>query len=127
MPAAVRVAVLINPGVPGAAASATAFAQATASANGQQIEVFTASTNGEIDAAFASMVQKRADALLIGTNVRFNNRRAQLATLATRHALPAIHFAREFAEAGGLMSYGSSITDLNRQVRRPRPQGREAR
>jgi putative tryptophan/tyrosine transport system substrate-binding protein len=115
LPAATRFAVLVNPGVPRTAASVTAYAQATASTIGQKIEVFTASTNGEIDAAFASMVQKRAEALLIGTNVLFNNRRGQLATLATRHALPAIHFAREFTEAGGLMSYGSGNADLARQ------------
>jgi putative tryptophan/tyrosine transport system substrate-binding protein len=115
LPAAARIAVLVNPGVARTAASVTAYAQATAPTIGQQIEVFTASTNGEIDAAFASMVQKRAEALLIGTNVLFANRRVQLATLATRHALPAIHFLREFAEAGGLLSYGSSNADLTRQ------------
>jgi putative ABC transport system substrate-binding protein len=81
----------------------TAYAQA-ASTIGRQIEVFTASTNGEIDAAFASMVQKRADALLIGTNNFLLNRRVQLATLAARHALPTIYFERAFVEVGGLMS-----------------------
>ena len=61
------------------------------------------------------MVQKRADALLVGTNVFFTNRRVQFATLAARHALPTIHFTREFVEAGGLMSYGASNADMNRQ------------
>jgi putative ABC transport system substrate-binding protein len=61
------------------------------------------------------MVQWRADALLIGTNVFFNDRRVQLATLAARHALPAIQSTREFVEAGGLMSYGASSADRNRQ------------
>jgi putative ABC transport system substrate-binding protein len=116
LPAVARFAVLVNPGVPRTAASVTAQAQATASTIGRQIEIFTASTSGEIDAAFASMVQKRADALLIGTNVFFNTRRVQFATLAARHALPAIHFAREFVEAGGLMSYGASTADMHRQA-----------
>jgi putative tryptophan/tyrosine transport system substrate-binding protein len=115
LPAAARFAVLVNPDVPRTAASVTAHAQATASTIGRQIEVFAASTNGEIDAAFAGMVQKRSDALLIGTNVFFTNRRVQLATLAARHALPTINFTREFVEAGGLMSYGASNADMNRQ------------
>jgi putative ABC transport system substrate-binding protein len=113
-PAAARFAMLVHPGSP-RTASVTADAQAAASTIGRQIEVFTASTNGEIDAAFASLVQKRADALLIAPAPLFQTRRAQLATLAARHALPAIHFAREFVEAAGLMSYGASITDSNRQ------------
>src|SRR5262249_57174538 len=75
-----------------------------------------ASTNREIDAAFASFVQKRAEALLIGPDVFFTNRRVQLATLAVRHGVPAIYSFREFAEAGGLMSYGTSNTDRDRQV-----------
>jgi putative ABC transport system substrate-binding protein len=91
----------------------TADAQA-ASTIGRQVEVFTASTNGEINTAFDSMVQKRADALLIGTNLFFVTRRVQLATLAARHALPAIYFQREFVEVGGLMSYGPSNADLQR-------------
>jgi putative tryptophan/tyrosine transport system substrate-binding protein len=115
LPAATRIAVLVNPGIARTVASVTTYAQTAASAIGQQIEVFPASTNDEIDAAFASMVQRRAEALLIGTNVLFTNRRVQLATLATRHALPAVHFLREFVEAGGLMSYGSNNADLTRQ------------
>jgi putative ABC transport system substrate-binding protein len=78
--------------------------------------ILTASTNREIDAAFASLVQKRAEALLIGPDVFFTNRRVQLATLAVRHGVPAIYSFREFAEAGGLMSYGTSNTDRDRQV-----------
>src|SRR5205085_9889632 len=116
LPAATRFAVLVNPTVPGTTASVTAHAQAAASTIGRQIEVFTASTSGEIDAAFASMVQKRADALLIGTNAFFTSRRAQFATLAARHGLPAVHTVREFAESGGLMSYGANIAAMNRQA-----------
>ena len=91
-------------------------AQASAKAIGRQIEILTASTNREIDAAFASLVQKRAEALLIGPDVFFTNRRVQLATLAVRHGVPAIYSFREFAEAGGLMSYGTSNADRDRQV-----------
>jgi putative tryptophan/tyrosine transport system substrate-binding protein len=74
------------------------------------------SLSREIDAAFSSLVQKRAEALLIGPDVFFTNRRVQLATLAVRHGVPAIYSFREFAEAGGLMSYGTSNTDRDRQV-----------
>jgi hypothetical protein len=70
----------------------------------------------EIDAAFASLASKRADALVVGTDSFFFNRRLQLATLATRHAIPAIFNAREYAEAGGLMSYGTSLREALRHV-----------
>jgi putative tryptophan/tyrosine transport system substrate-binding protein len=72
--------------------------------------------SGEIDEAFDSMVQKRADALLLGTNAFYITRRVQFATLAARHALPAIFPYREFARAGGLMSYGSNVPDGYRQA-----------
>jgi len=113
LPAAARFAVLVNPNVR-TAASETADAQAAAATIGRQIEVFTASTDREIDAAFESMVQKRADALLIGTNTFFTTRRVQFATLAARHTLPAIYFGRAFVEAGGLMSYGANNDFLYR-------------
>lgn len=115
LPAATRFAMLVDPSNPNVA-SVTADAQAAASTFGGQTEVFAASTNDEIDAAFASLVQKRADALLIAAGPLFVNRRAQLATLAARYAVPAIHFSREFVEAAGLMSYGSSIADTTRQA-----------
>jgi putative ABC transport system substrate-binding protein len=115
LPGAARLAVLVNPSVSRTAASVTALAQATASTIGWQVEVFTASTMAEIDAAFESMVQSRADALLIATNAFFGSRRVQLAALASRHALPGIYYTREFVEAGGLMSYGASSADMNRQ------------
>jgi putative ABC transport system substrate-binding protein len=69
-----------------------------------------------IDTVFASLVQKRVDALLVGPGPLFANRRVQLVTLATHHRVPTIYFSREFAEAGGLMSYGTSQTELYRQV-----------
>jgi putative tryptophan/tyrosine transport system substrate-binding protein len=115
LPAASRFALLIDPRDQRIVPSLTADAQAAAATIGRQIEVFTASTNDEIDVAFASLVQKRADALLVGSGPLFFARRAQIATLAVRHALPAIYFAREFVELGGLMSYGASIADTVRQ------------
>jgi putative ABC transport system substrate-binding protein len=115
LPAALRFAVLVNPNPPRIAETVTADAQTAASTLGRQIEFFAATTSGEIDAAFASMMQKRVDALLIGPGPLFTSRRAQLATLAARHALPSIHVTREYVEATGLMSYGSNIADANRQ------------
>jgi putative ABC transport system substrate-binding protein len=116
LPAAERFAMLVNPSNQSAGAAVTAEAQAAAAVIGRQIEVFTASTDRAIDAAFANVMEKRAEALLIGPSSLFVTRRTQLATLATRHALPTIHFAREFVEAGGLMSYGTSIVDAHRQA-----------
>ena len=79
--------------------------ETAARAMGLQIQVFNASTSGEIDAAFAAFARERPDALFVGGDL-FDSRRLQLAHLATRHAIPATYSAREFAEAGGLMSYG---------------------
>jgi putative ABC transport system substrate-binding protein len=75
---------------------------------GRQLLVLNAQSEREIDAAFATIVQSRAGALLIGGSILFNNRRRQLAALATRHGVPAIGGIREFVLAGGLMSYGAS-------------------
>jgi putative ABC transport system substrate-binding protein len=91
-------------------------AQEAAASIGRPIEVVTASSNGEIDDAFASLVQKRVGALLIAPQALFANRMVQIATLAARHAVPAISFHRGFAEVGGLMTYGlKSYDDLHRQ------------
>jgi putative ABC transport system substrate-binding protein len=114
LPVAARFALLVNPSIPTSAI--TAYAQAAASTIDVHIEVFTASTSGEIDAAFVSMVQTQVDALMIATNAFFVNRRVQLATLSLRYALPASHTVREFAEAGGLMSYGTNNADTTRQA-----------
>jgi putative ABC transport system substrate-binding protein len=116
LPMAERFAMLINPADQRAAARVTVDAQAAVASIGRQIEVFTAATNREIDLAFASLVQKQADALIIGPSSLFLARRAQLSTLTARHALPTIHFSSAFVEAGGLMSYGSSIADATRQT-----------
>jgi putative tryptophan/tyrosine transport system substrate-binding protein len=88
--------------------------RAAASAVGQQVEVLNASTGREIDTAFASLVRNPVDALLVGPSPLANNRRVQLVTLATYHRVLAIYFLREFAEVGGLMSYGTSIAEANR-------------
>jgi putative tryptophan/tyrosine transport system substrate-binding protein len=90
--------------------------QAGAASIGRPIDIFYANTSREIDAAFAGMTQKRIEALVLTPGPLFNNNRVQLATLAARHALPAIFSSREFAEAGGLMSYGPSITEEFRQT-----------
>jgi putative tryptophan/tyrosine transport system substrate-binding protein len=83
---------------------------------GKQIEVLDASTGRDIDTVFASLAQKPVDALLVGPTSLFHIRRVQLVTLAAYHRVPAIYVLREFAEAGGLMSYGTSFTDAYRQV-----------
>jgi putative ABC transport system substrate-binding protein len=83
---------------------------------GQQIEPLNASSGGEIDALFTNLSQKPAHALLVGPSALTNNRRLQIAMLAAYHRILAIYPFREFAEAGGLMSYGASITDANRQT-----------
>ena len=81
-----------------------------------QIEVVQASDIREIEIAFATLIRNKANALLIGSDVFFSSRRVQLATLTTRHAIPAVQNVREFAEVGGLMSYGTSLTEAFRQL-----------
>jgi putative ABC transport system substrate-binding protein len=115
LPGATRFALLVNPDNPGITEAFITEAQTAASAIGRQIEVVTASTNGEIDRAFATLMNKRSDALLVSTDALFVTRRVQLVTLAARHAVPAMYFRREFAEVGGLMSYGSNLADQFRQ------------
>jgi putative ABC transport system substrate-binding protein len=107
-PRAAHIALLVNPTNPVSAESTIKDVSAAASASGQPIDLFKAGTNREIEAAFAALVQNRADALIVGADPLFIDRRVHLATLATRHLLPAVYFLREFAESGGLMSYGPS-------------------
>jgi putative ABC transport system substrate-binding protein len=114
-PGAVRVGVLVDPNL-AATQSFVSDVQAAALSIGKQIEVLEASTGRDIDTAFASLAQKPIDALLVAPSPLSNNRRVQLATLAAYHRVPAIYPLRENAEAGGLMSYGTSITDAYRQV-----------
>jgi putative ABC transport system substrate-binding protein len=116
LPGAARVAVLVNPKNRVSTETLIKDVQSAAATIGRQIEVYSASTNREIDTACASLEQKRADALMVGADPVFVDRRVQLATLAARHMLPAIAVARDFAEAGLLMSYGASNTDRYRQI-----------
>ena len=114
LPGATRFAVLVNPNNP-TTGSVIADLQAAALTIGRQIEVLSASTNREMDTAFASALQKRTDALLVSPDGLFNNR-GVLLTLAAHHRLPAIHPERAFTEAGGLMSYGPNSMDRYRQA-----------
>ena len=90
--------------------------EAAARAMGLQIQVLNASTSREIDSAFATVVRERPDALFVGPGAFFVSRRIQLANLAARSDIPATYPVRENVEAGGLMSYGPSLTDAYRQV-----------
>ena len=116
VPAAVRVAVLVNPSQATSTETTLRDVEAAARAVGLQIQIFNATTGQEIDAAFATLVREKPDALFVGGDTFFNSRRVQLTHLASRHAIPATYASREDAEAGGLMSYGSSIADAYRQV-----------
>jgi putative ABC transport system substrate-binding protein len=116
VPAAVRVAVLVNPAAPATTESTLRDLDPAARAMGLQIQVFNTSTSREIDAAFATIVRDRSDALFVGLDVFLNTRRAQLVNLASRHAVPAAFSNRDFAEIGGLMSYGTDIVDTYRQL-----------
>jgi putative ABC transport system substrate-binding protein len=116
VPAATRVAVLVNPANARNAESTVRDAAAAARVIGLQIQIFNATTSREIDAAFATFVRERPDALLVGGDPFFRARRVQLANLASHHSIPATYALRDYAEAGGLMSYGSNLTDSYRQV-----------
>jgi putative tryptophan/tyrosine transport system substrate-binding protein len=116
VPGLAHVAVLVNPAGGTNAETTLRDAQAAARAMGLHIQVLNASTNTEINAAFANLARERPDALFLGGDAVFNYRRVQLVNLASRHALPAIYENRIFTEVGGLMSYGSSLTDMYRQV-----------
>jgi putative ABC transport system substrate-binding protein len=117
LPGAARVAVLVNPTNTTNAEVTVRDVQSAAHAMGLQVQIFNASTNSEIDAAFATLVRERPDALFVAPDAFFTSRRLQLVHLATRHAVPASYPVREFVEeAGGLMSYGPSITDMYRHV-----------
>jgi putative tryptophan/tyrosine transport system substrate-binding protein len=114
-PGAVRVGVLVDPNFP-LIESFVSDVQAAASSVRKQIEVLEAPNGRDIDTAFASLAQKPIDALLVGPSPLLNNRRVQLVTLAAYHRVPAIYSWREAAEVGGLMSYGTSLTDAYRQT-----------
>jgi ABC-type uncharacterized transport system substrate-binding protein len=113
VPAAKRVAVLVNPTDPEGYGT---LADAEAAADGRQVLVREVTSGRDIDAAFASMTHEQADAVLVAPGTFFNTRRVQLAILAARHALPAIYPVRAYSEVGGLVSYGTDILDAFRQV-----------
>ena len=116
VPTATVIAALVNPTNPALAEPATKDVQAAARTLGLQVHVIQASSERDIDIAFATLVRLRADALLVCPDAFLLSRRDQIAALALRHAKPAIYFQREFAAAGGLMSYGPSVPDGYRQI-----------
>jgi putative ABC transport system substrate-binding protein len=115
VPEAARFAALVNPTNPSAEATVQEL-RAAASILGRELEAFAASTPRDIDAAFKAFAQKRVEALLVAPGVPFAERRVQIATLAAYHRLPAAYSDRQYAEAGGLMSYGPDTQDMFRQA-----------
>src|SRR5205807_6116259 len=115
VPTATRVSVLVNPTGPNSETTLR-DAQSAARAIGLEIQVLNASTSREINVAFATFVRERPDALFVDIDPFFTSRRVQLVHLASHHRVPATYPGRQFAEVGGLMSYGSNLTDAWRQV-----------
>jgi putative tryptophan/tyrosine transport system substrate-binding protein len=116
MPKATRIAVLVNPSNAESTEVTLKEVRETARALGLEIHVLNASTRGEIDAAFAAVARERAEALFVAGDGLFTSRRVQFATLAARDRVPAMYGTRELVEAGGLMSYGTSVSDMFHQV-----------
>ena len=115
LPAAKRLAVLVNPAQAINTESTLQEVQAGAQAMGLQIRILNAGTDREIDAAFAGFEHERPDALFVGSGTFFTGRRVQLTQWTAHHRMPASYAGREYVEAGGLMSYGSNTTDAYRQ------------
>jgi putative ABC transport system substrate-binding protein len=115
VPQAATVGVLLNPSFP-SAASQLRDLQEAARTLGLQLDVLRASTDREIDTAFESVVQRHIPALAVAADAFFSSRRDNLVTLAARHAVPVMYTFRDFAVAGGLMSYGIDLADVYRQV-----------
>ena len=116
VPTAKRVAVLVNPAAAATTETTKREIAGAARTIGLEVQVFNASTSLEINAAFATFVRERPDALFVGGDAFFQVRRTQLINLTARHMLPATYGGRDFAVAGGLMSYGSNLNDAYRQV-----------
>jgi putative tryptophan/tyrosine transport system substrate-binding protein len=116
VPAATLVALLVNPRSPSQTESTLKDAQAAARRLGLQLHIVHASSERDFHLLFADLEQQRARALMIGPDPYFTSKSEQLATLSIRYAVPAISPYREFAAAGGMMSYGTNIADLNRRV-----------
>jgi putative ABC transport system substrate-binding protein len=114
VPAASSIAVLVNPHFAPAVANARE-AEAAARAVGKGVVIFNAASESDIETAFAQMMQGRSGALVVGSDPFFNSRREQIVALAARHRIPAIYEWREFVQAGGLMSYGTSLVEAYRQ------------
>jgi putative tryptophan/tyrosine transport system substrate-binding protein len=115
VPTATVIALLINPTNP-VTESDTKDLQTVAGAIGQQVRILNASSESDLDAAFATLVEQRAGALLVNNDAFFSSRHKQIVALAARYALPAIYYLRDFVVAGGLASYGPSVLDAYRQV-----------
>jgi putative tryptophan/tyrosine transport system substrate-binding protein len=113
---AVRIAVLVNPASASNTESTLREVQEAAPALGLNIEILNATTIGEIDAAFAALARERPDALFVGPDGFFTSRRGQFATLTAVNKIPATYSNREYVVAGGLMSYGTDLTDVFYQV-----------
>ena len=116
VPGATRVGVLLNPTETAIAAANLRDVETAARAMGLDIRVLNASNRDEIDAAYATFAGERPDGLFISSGPFFSDRRVQMAHLATRYALPAIHGSRLYAEVGGLISYGANIAHAYRQA-----------
>jgi putative ABC transport system substrate-binding protein len=116
VPTAARIAVLVNPSNPLDALPTVKEIERAAQTMGLQVRILNASTNHEIGAAFTTLAQERPDALFVTPDLLFIARRVQITHLASRHAIPASYSNRDYAEAGGLMSYGSDVTDTWRQA-----------
>jgi putative ABC transport system substrate-binding protein len=114
IPTASVIAVLANPNNPNSAAQLK-DEQAAAATLGLQLFVLTARTASDIDSAYASLTEKRADALLVNSDAVFSSYRKQIVALAARHSIPAMYEFRDYVTSGGLMSYGASIVDAWRQ------------
>jgi putative tryptophan/tyrosine transport system substrate-binding protein len=115
VPQARVIALLVNPDGMNAE-GVTRVVQEAASARGLQLHVWKANSETEIDAAFGILIERHTDALLVSANPFFDTRREQLLAPAARHAVPAIYAWHEFAVAGGLISFGASLADVNRQL-----------
>jgi putative tryptophan/tyrosine transport system substrate-binding protein len=116
VPGATRVGLLVNPANAKITELALRDVEAAARKIGLQVQVLNASTSAEINAAFAALVRERSDALFVAPDVFFASRRVHIATLAARHVVPATYAQREYVEAGGLMSYGTNLTDAFREI-----------
>ena len=116
VPKAARFAALVNPANPEIVEATLREVKQAASAIGLQMQFLNAATSQEIDAVLATAARERVDALFVGADPFLNSRRVQLSLLAMRHAIPAIYSTREFAEVGGLLTYGSDVADAYRQV-----------